>query len=407
MAFPIPSKRVKSSHERSEIREGLPRQISFDLYEGDSRKEVVRLVREPDETRKYRLIVTSPPYFGHRHYGKNHGEVGQEKSDAEFVKSLADIFSGCRELLTDDGSIWIVIGDTRRNMHKLMIPHRLALELVDRGYTFREDIIWYKKNNIASSAKENFTQAYEYVLFLSKNEKSFTNLDGIRTKGNEAREGRNRTPPENRIQYRPVDPDRREIARLEEIIHTAKPSTPFSDLPSTSEIARAYGYDPEKHCPTCYRKFKRHATRKRVGDHKHYPIFAVCNPSGKNPGNVWEISTKAHYGNEHFAIFPEDLVARIVSFASQEGDWVLDPFMGRGTTGVVCALTGRNFTGIDLYPENVKNANQNILNAINGRYDKKLVEDVTRQAELMKPPLHRVEMSLQNFLLTDGSLSSK
>ena len=77
----------------------------------------------------------------------------------------------------------------------------------------------------------------------------------------------------------------------------------------------------------------------------------MCNPSGKNPGNVWEISTKAHYGNEHFAIFPEDLVARIVSFASQKGDWVLDPFMGRGTTGIVCALTGRNFTGIDLYPD--------------------------------------------------------
>lgn len=62
------------------------------------------------------------------------------------------------------------------------------------------------------------------------------------------------------------------------------------------------GFDPEKYCPTCYRKFKRHATRKRTGDHKHYPIFAVCNPTGKNPGNVWEISTKAHYGNEHFAI---------------------------------------------------------------------------------------------------------
>src|SRR6187551_1177983 len=85
---------------------------------------------------------------------------------------------------------------------------------------------------------------------------------------------------------------------------------------------RAYGYDPEKHCPTCYRKFKRHATRKRIGDHKHYPIFAVCNPNGKNPGNVWEISTKAHHGNEHFAIFPEDLIANIIKFSTQRGDWV-------------------------------------------------------------------------------------
>ena len=50
-------------------------------------------------------------------------------------------------------------------------------------------------------------------------------------------------------------------------------------------------------------KFMWHATRKRIGDHSHYPIFAVCNSNGKNPGNVWEVSTKAHYGNEHFAIF--------------------------------------------------------------------------------------------------------
>ncbi|MGC2426436.1 MAG: hypothetical protein WA421_05330 [Nitrososphaeraceae archaeon] len=36
-----------------------------------------------------------------------------------------------------------------------------------------------------------------------------------------------------------------------------------------------------------------------MGDHKHYPLFAACNSSGKNPGNVWNVSTKAHYGNEH------------------------------------------------------------------------------------------------------------
>lgn len=383
----------------------MPRQISYGLHEGDSRSEVVRLARQPAENGKYRLIVTSPPYFGHRHYGKHEGELGREKTDAEFIRNLADTFSACRELLTEDGSIWVVIGDTRRNMHKLMVPHRLALELVNKGYTFREDIIWYKKNNIASSAKANFTQAYEYILFLSKNEKSFTNLDEIRVKGNEAREGRNKTPPAHLLQHGPVNPDKREIARLQKIIHEAKPNTSFSTLPTTSEISKAYGYDPEKHCPTCYRKFKRHATRKRVGDHRHYPIFAVCNPLGKNPGNVWEISTKAHYGNEHFAIFPEDLVARIISFASQKGDWVLDPFMGRGTTGIVCALTGRNFTGIDLYRENVKNADHNISDAIHGRYDKKLVEDVNRQAEYMRLAQNSGDQSLQSFLLAEGSVS--
>jgi DNA modification methylase len=251
-----------------------------------------------------------------------------------------------------------------------MIPHRLAIKLVEKGYTFREDIIWYKKNNVSSSSKDNFAQAYEIILFLSKNEKSFTNMHEIRVIGNEAREGRNKKPPEYMIQYEAslLQQDKEKINKIKEIIHNARADTPFEELPTTSEIARAYGYDPEKYCPTCYRKFKRHATRKRIGDHKHYPIFAVCNSYGKNPGNVWEISTKAHYGNEHFAIFPEDLVDRIVKFATDEGDWVLDPFIGSGTSGIVSAHLGRNFTGIDLYSENISNANKNIESAIKGKF---------------------------------------
>jgi DNA modification methylase len=99
----------------------------------------------------------------------------------------------------------------------------------------------------------------------------------------------------------------------------------------------------------------------------NYTIFAVCNSGGKNPGNVWEVSTKAHYGNEHFAIFPEDLISRIIKFVTEKGDWVLDPFAGRGTTGIVCAFLGRNFTGIDLYPESVAKAKNNIADATKGK----------------------------------------
>jgi DNA modification methylase len=337
---------------------------SYQVLKGDCYEVLKLLSSNPGERGKYRLVVTSPPYYGHRHYGIDSYEIGQEQTDEIFIEKLANIFTLCRELLTEDGSLWIVIGDTRRRYGKLLIPHRLALKLVEGGYNIREDIIWFKKNNVSSSSKDNFSQAYELVLFFSKNDKSFANMSSIRVRGNEAREGRNKPPPQHMIQYEPSIQDKNKIDKIKELIHHAKPDTPFEELPTTNEIARAYGYDPEKYCPTCYRKFKRHATRKRIGDHKHYPIFAVCNPTGKNPGNVWEISTKAHHGNEHFAIFPEDLVTRIVNFATRKGDWILDPFTGRGTTGIVSALLGRNFTGIDLYQENVTKAEKNISDAI-------------------------------------------
>src|ERR671931_598382 len=338
--------------------------ISYQVFQGDCFRTLKYLSAELSELRKYRLIVTSPPYYRYRHYGRDREEIGQERTYEMFIEKLADIFTVCRDLLTEDGSLWIVIGDARHNYKKLLIPHRLALKLIERGYTIREDIIWFKKNNVSTSSKENFAQAYEIILFLSKNEKSFTNMDDIRVRGNEVRKGKKKTPPLHMIQYKPLNRGKDEIERIKELIQNAKPDTSFEELPTTSKIARAYGYDPDKYCPPCYRKFKRHATRKRIGDHKHYPIFAVCNPNGKNPGNVWESSTQAHHGTEHFAIYPEDLIARIVNFATKKGDWVLDPFAGRGTTGIVCACLERNFTGIDLYGNNVTKARQNIENTI-------------------------------------------
>jgi DNA modification methylase len=333
----------------------------FEVVQGDALHIAKSL-----QPRRFRAIVTSPPYFGHRHYGSDGSEIGREQSVDNYLDSLTKVFSACRDLLADDGSLWIVIGDTRRRKEKLRVPHRLAERLVGAGYKFREDIIWYKKNSVSSSSRDNFSQAYEYVLFFSKGPRSFANLDAVRVQGNEAVEGRNKVPPPDMVQYAPINPNRKEIDRIARIIHGATSRTPLSELPSTSEIARAHGYDPEKFCPTCYRKFKRHATRRRIGDHSHYPIFAVCNPQGKNPANVWEVATKAHFGNEHFAIFPEELVKRVLLFATQKGDWVLDPFCGRGTTGIAALSLGRRFLGIDLYAENVQKATSNIASLISG-----------------------------------------
>jgi DNA modification methylase len=343
----------------------LKRNLAGDLFrvlQGDAHD----IAKRDLQAGTFRAIITSPPYFCHRHYGQDENEIGQERDVERYLDSLERIFVACRKLLTEDGSLWIVIGDTRRRKEKLRIPHRLADRLTRAGYTFREDIIWYKRNNISSSSRDNFSQAFEYVLFFSKNMRSYADLDAVRVQGNEAIEGRNKMPSKEMLQFAPEGPNRVEIERIAKIIHSATPRTPISELPSTSEIARAYGYDPEKFCPTCYRKFKRHATRRRIGDHKHYPIFAVCNPHGKNPSNVWEIATRAHYGNEHFAIFPEELVKKAILFATKEGDLILDPFCGRGTTGIVAVSLGRRFVGIELYKENADKATRNIARAAAG-----------------------------------------
>lgn len=74
---------------------------------------------------------------------------------------------------------------------------------------------------------------------------------------------------------------------------------------------------------------------------------------GRNPGNVWEVDRVAFGSAEqtsHIAVFPEELSERIVRSCSNEGDLVLDPFSGSGTTPKVARGLGRRWIGIELSP---------------------------------------------------------
>ena len=66
----------------------------------------------------------------------------------------------------------------------------------------------------------------------------------------------------------------------------------------------------------------------------------------KVPGNVWAAAGESK--TSHPAPFPERIAHDHIISWSNEGDTVLDPFMGSGTTGVACVNTGRNFIGIEL-----------------------------------------------------------
>lgn len=64
--------------------------------------------------------------------------------------------------------------------------------------------------------------------------------------------------------------------------------------------------------------------------------------------NLWQIKRGKKISGNHGAVFPEELVEKILLNFSKEGDNILDPFMGTGTTGVVCKNLKREFTGIEL-----------------------------------------------------------
>jgi DNA modification methylase len=79
---------------------------------------------------------------------------------------------------------------------------------------------------------------------------------------------------------------------------------------------------------------------------------------GYERSNVWEMQPDTT--NKHPAPFPLELPTKCITYYSYEGWTVLDPFMGSGTTGVVCKNLNRNFIGIELNPEYFKIAEDRI-----------------------------------------------
>jgi len=81
-----------------------------------------------------------------------------------------------------------------------------------------------------------------------------------------------------------------------------------------------------------------------------YDIDAVRGVNDRRLRDVWEINTVGFTG-DHFAAFPPELVRRSVLIGSRRGDYVLDPFLGSGTTAVVARAAGRRFIGCELKRE--------------------------------------------------------
>lgn len=100
---------------------------------------------------------------------------------------------------------------------------------------------------------------------------------------------------------------------------------------------------------------------------------------GKQMRNLWEINAQRHL-TEHPTEKPEILLERILLLGSQQGDTVLDPFLGSGTTGVVAKRLKRNFIGFELNPtyfEIAKNRIEQVKVNDTIAYSAKLLNDTT------------------------------
>lgn len=173
------------------------------------------------------LVITSPPYWGHRDYGLGHnwgffndipqvrkvgavtpgydwyrgngGLLGLEPYPEWYVVHLAEILDKAARTLTASGSMWINLGDTyfarwasireqgrqglgsdqrhrrktplgsfRQEKQLLLIPARFAIEMQSRGWILRNDLIWHKPNAVPRPEGDRLRNTHEHFFHFVK-----------------------------------------------------------------------------------------------------------------------------------------------------------------------------------------------------------------------------------------------
>jgi len=272
------------------------------LY-GDCRKTLCAFLPQ-----SARVCVTSPPYYGLRDYGGEESQIGLEQTPEEFIDELVKVFREVRNVLTDDGTCWVNLGDSYYNYRPgrgqglakqtvsnnkqdlpdvcprrgnklegfkekdlIGIPWMFAFAMRADGWYLRQDIIWNKPNPMPESVRDRCTKSHEYIFLFSKSQNYYFDVDAI----------------------------------------------------------------------------KEETRRKR---------------------SVWNV-TKKPYKGAHFAVFPPDLIEPCILAGSEKGDTILDPFMGSGTTAMVSKKLDRYYIGCELH-ENYGNLIEERVSSYENKLEK-------------------------------------
>lgn len=128
--------------------------MGVQIFTGDVRGTLSRL-----QDNYFQCCVTSPPYYGLRDYGIE-GQIGHEKTPAQYVETMVGVFREVRRVLRPDWVCFLNIGDAsssnqdalRSNAPELkpkdliLVPERLAIALQEDGWYVRSRIAWCRTN---------------------------------------------------------------------------------------------------------------------------------------------------------------------------------------------------------------------------------------------------------------------
>lgn len=270
-------------------------------------------------------VVTSPPYWGLRDYGKGQvvlwpavryspmpglpqieigsmdAALGLEPTIESFIGHLVLVLRELWRVLRDDGTCWINLGDSYssdtkwggqtsgkhvtelhgnsgigrrrtntglRNKNLMGIPWRFAFVAQAEGWILRSDVIWHKPNPMPESVTDRPTKAHEYIFLLAKSDRYFYDAEAIKEPATYA------------------DDDRKGRANAE---HKSAPTAEVNGIRPRTDKQRGHG-------------------RRHEGFNKRWDGMTKEEQCGgmRNKRDVWTMATRPYPGS-HFATFPLEL----------------------------------------------------------------------------------------------------
>ncbi len=269
-----------------------------------------------------RMCVTSPPYYGLRDYGGEEDQIGQEQTPEEFVEQLVDVFRKVRDCLADDGTLWLNIGDSYYN-YRPGKGQALNKQSVSNTKQDLPDECPRRGNKLEGLKEKDLIGIPWMLAFALRADGWYLRQDIIWHKPNPM----------------PESVKDRCTKSHEYIFLLSKSKQYYYNNDAIKEPAKDWGTRDRT-------KGKYHNKGTGLQPHsglsKSYPK--------KNKRSVWSVTNKPYKG-AHFACYPPDLIEPCILAGSEEGDIILDPFMGSGTTAMVAKKNSRAYIGCELHEE--------------------------------------------------------
>ena len=314
------------------------------LIHGDNKDVLAELW--PEYANRIRCIYIDPPYNN----GETYHYYDDNNTQGGWLKDMRRVLNLLKPLLSKDGSIWISIDDSE------MAYLRVEADRIFGRDNFAGTIIWQQRKSRENRAV--FSCNHEYILVYAKDLKAF-------------KKNRNLLPvSEDFIKSKYKNPDNDSRGPWQSVTANVQSGHAVSSQFYTVVSPTGVRHDPPKGRCWIYNeeRMKREIAEGNIWfgkDGSNTPRvkkFLRDAKIGLTPETIWlanEVGTSDSAKKQLKTLFPdkenifetpkpEDLLKRIIEIASNEGDYVLDCFIGSGTTIATAHKLNRHYIGIEI-----------------------------------------------------------